>query len=201
MKYQRQIDKATKFVSNYFLDHPNPNLFYHTIEHTKYVVKAVEKIGDHALLSEEDAFIVGAAAWFHDVGHLEGAEDHEARSCVVATSFLEKNEVPQALITNVSRLIMSTNRSSKPSGPLEEILADADLYHLGKGSFDEKSELLRMERQLLENKEISKENWRLENIKLLQNHVYYTIYCRALLDEKRQLNLRELQRQRAEKKQ
>lgn len=200
MKYQRQIDKAAKFVFNYFLDHANPNLFYHNIDHTKYVVKAVEKIGTHALLSEEDSFCVRVAAWFHDTGYFEGQEGHESRSCAVATRFLEKNEVPQTLIARINTLIMSTDRSSKPADLLEEILADADLYHLGRGSFGEKSDLLRMERQLLENKEISKEDWRLDNINFLQHHSYYTIYCRTLLEEKKQMNLNELQKKTDQKK-
>jgi predicted metal-dependent HD superfamily phosphohydrolase len=194
MKYQRLIEKADKFVSNYFLDHLNPNLFYHTIAHTKYVVKAAEKIGNHLSLNEEDAFIVSIAALFHDIGYADGAEDHESRSCLLATSFLEKNEVLQTAITRICRLIMSTTRLSKPADLLEEILADANLYHLGKETFEKKSELLRMERQLLENKEISKEKWRLENIDFLRSHVYYTIYCRVFLEEKKQLNLRELQK-------
>ena len=42
------------------------------------------QIADHYQLNERDFFIVTTAAWFHDIGYLNGAENHEEKGAEMA---------------------------------------------------------------------------------------------------------------------
>jgi hypothetical protein len=74
----------------------------------------------------------------------------------------------------------------------EQIVCDADLYHFGTDSFAERNKLMRKEAEAVQGRKISKDEWRRSTIRLLESHQYYTDYCRLLLNEKQQENLRRL---------
>ena len=74
----------------------------------------------------------------------------------------------------------------------EQIVCDADLFHLGTDEFAERNKLLRKEAEALSGGKIGKEDWRRSTIRLLEGHKYYTDYCRDLLGEKQWENLEEL---------
>ena len=89
---------------------------------------------------------------------------------------------------------MNTKMPQNPKGLLENILCDADLFHLGTNDFAEKSKQLRREVEALHNTTIDKAEWRQKNIDLIQSHHYHTDYCQLLLNDRKQENLDELNR-------
>lgn len=165
-------------------------LVYHNMLHTEQVVDAVRQIGSHYQLNEHDFFVVTAAAWFHDLGYYSGSGNgHEAKGAEIATSFLQEQGADETTIAEVKGCILATQMPQNPKTLLEQIVCDADLFHLGTDDFPDRNKLMRKECELALHREIDKKEWRASTIKLLQTHQYHTDYCRLLLNDKKQENL------------
>jgi hypothetical protein len=76
----------------------------------------------------------------------------------------------------------------KPTNKLEEIICDADLYHLGTESFVEKSNLLRSEWEMLCNKHLTDIEFLTTNETFLKSHKYFTNYAFSKLTAQKTLN-------------
>ncbi|HEX2533269.1 MAG TPA: Pycsar system effector family protein, partial [Chitinophagaceae bacterium] len=72
---------------------------------------------------------------------------------------------------------------------VEQILCDADLYHLATEDFKARSQLLKQEQEALLRTKIPKKDWRRNNIQFLSNHRYFTEYGHQFLEPKKQENL------------
>ncbi|GAB3016431.1 Pycsar system effector family protein [Spirosoma pulveris] len=183
-----------------FRDNPRPDLTYHTLAHTRGVVQAAEQLVKHYKLDETEELVVLAAAWFHDVGYLSGPpEDHEERSATLAAEFLTELGVSLGIIEQVKGCIRATKLPQSPRNRLEEILCDADMFHLASDDYKDKQKLLRKEKENLTGTAISGSEWRQKNIALLETHVYFTKYARNHLEEGRAANLHRLKEKQAEK--
>jgi len=189
MDYQKLTDKIAKHVAAFFDEHPHPELFYHNFDHTQYVVKAALKIADHYQLNGADLFVLSAAAWFHDTGYMVDVQTHESSSTLLAKEYLKKHDVDDAIIEKVMSTIMATSMPQQPVTLLEQILCDADLYHLSKNSFMGQSNQLRKETEALNNKEISKDDWWPGTIAFMEGHHYTTDYGRRVLEPLKAENL------------
>ncbi|MFT3679852.1 MAG: DUF5706 domain-containing protein [Ferruginibacter sp.] len=162
---------------------------YHNMLHTEQVVEATKQLAGHYQLNEHDHFVVVAAAWFHDLGYYSGESDrHEAKGAELAADFLKAN-VDEQTLKQIKDCILATQMPQRPANLLEQIVCDADFFHLGTDDFAERNKLMRKEKELALNKEIDKKEWRANAITLLQGHRYHTDYARLLLDEKKQENL------------
>jgi hypothetical protein len=74
---------------------------------------------------------------------------------------------------------MATKMPPGPSSHLEQIICDANLDHLGSVDFLIQSDRLFQE-YLLNNKIKNKKDWNQMQIKLLENHEFYTETARKL---------------------
>jgi predicted metal-dependent HD superfamily phosphohydrolase len=187
--YEKTLKKASKSVETYFLEHCRPELTFHNLKHTRYVVRAVERIAAHSHLSNDDLFVVMAAAWFRETGYLTAYEEPAVTSAGLAVNFLKEEGIDQPLISMITDLIRVEQRNMKPGLTLEGIILDAETYELGKKSFVRKTELLRKERQLISNKHIEKNEWNKQTIAFLEKHEYYSSFSRALLTNQKVENL------------
>ena len=79
-----------------------------------------------------------------------------------------------------------------PGSLIEQILCDADLFHLGTDEFNAKNEQLRQELTEFSKEEVSKKKWRKMNIAFLENHKYFTDYGRRKLQPVKEQHLDEL---------
>lgn len=190
MNYLEILDQVRAHVSSLFEVKKDNNLVYHNLLHTEQVVMAVVKIGNHYQLSDSDFFVVSVAAWFHDIGYLSGLEEHEARGAELAAAFLSEKGVEPALIQKVTGCILSTKMPQRPADLLEQIVCDADLFHLGTESFPERSKLMRREVKTSYGITVDKNEWRLKTIELFEGHHYHTAYAQELLSAQKELNLR-----------
>ena len=77
---------------------------------------------------------------------------------------------------------------------LEQIVCDADLFHLGTDDFFKKDKLLLKEFNTLHHTDMDKLEWRKKSILFLASHIYYTDYCKMLLNDKQAKNLEELRK-------
>jgi predicted metal-dependent HD superfamily phosphohydrolase len=187
------LDGASSYVGQYIKTHNNKTLLYHNLDHTKLVVAAAQQIANHYHLEEKDFFAVIIAAWFHDLGYYNGpVTGHEERGAAIAEEYLTGRSVESDIVNTVSDCILSTKMPQDPKNLLQQIVCDADLFHLGGDQFSERNKLLHKEMELMLNKGISKADWRKGTIKLLESHHYHTDYCQLLLNEKKQQNLEKI---------
>ncbi|MEQ7801437.1 Pycsar system effector family protein [Pedobacter sp. ASV1-7] len=193
MQYSEILNQLHAYVANLFEANNDKRFVYHNIGHTEQVVENTVKIASHYQLSDQDFFIVVAASWFHDMGYLFDCSQHEVRGERMAVSFLEEKGVDKNVINQVSGCIMATKMPQNPTGLLQQIVCDADLFHLGSSSFKEKNKLMRQEAQAFCNKEIDKMEWRIKTIALFKAHHYHTDYCKELLNFKKAQNLAEME--------
>ncbi|MBC7889315.1 MAG: phosphohydrolase [Ferruginibacter sp.] len=194
MNYQLITEQVKQYVTAYFADHGKDQLLYHDIRHTATVVAAAKQIADHYQLNEHDFFVVTATAWFHDMGYcMAGAQTlHELKSADLAEAFLTEKGVDEPTRSEIKNCILATKMPQRPSTLKEQIVCDADLFHLGTDDFAKHNKQLRKEYEAIRNIKVDKDEWRKGTIQLLQSHHYHTDYCQALLNNKKQENLEKL---------
>ncbi|WP_315819711.1 HD domain-containing protein [Paraflavitalea speifideaquila] len=159
MDSQALLQETERFVTHFYATRVKPDFLFHNIDHTKDVVKAATLLANNYQLPENEKLAVLLAAWFHDTGYSSGiARWHEKRSKEVAVDFLQQHQVNGTIIEEVGDAIMATQWPQCPTNLLEQILCDADLFHLGTDQFDEKNKLLRKELNILYDKKLGKKN-------------------------------------------
>src|SRR5215467_2332403 len=142
-------------VTNLFESNKKQKLFYHTLEHTQETVKRAEEIAAHYKLSEKEMLAVYIAAWFHDTGRIfTGPENHEEKSAELMRSFMEINLPDAELMQVIEGCILATKRTVTPTNLPQQILSDADTYHLGTKEFKKTNKQVRKEIEM--DKEISR---------------------------------------------
>lgn len=177
MNYLEILDDVKTHVEHLFQTRANEQLVYHNLTHTEHVVKHAVEIANFYQLSDLDFFIVQCASWFHDVGYLDGYEQHEKKGAEAAGIFLGSIGVDEESIQEIQGCIMATKMPQSPKNLLQQIVCDADLYHLGSEDFKERNKMMRKETIAVWQKEIDKNLWRLGTLQLLESHHYHTQYC------------------------
>jgi len=192
MNYQHILEKASDYVHTYYREHDMPALVYHNLQHTEAVVTAATQIANHYQLDDEEFFIVQVSAWFHDLGYMVDIEAHEEKGAEIAAEFLKNHDVGDAEIQLVRGCILATKMPQSPKTLLEEIVCDADVFHLGTDDFAKKDKLMHSEIFELYHKDLNKLEWRKKTIHFLESHHYFTEYCKVLLNDTKNKHLEEL---------
>lgn len=186
---------AKDFVITIFQNKISPSFLFHNLEHTQEVVKACIDMADYYKLNDEDHFSLLLAAWFHDTGYSKGpASTHEEASIAIANDFLAGQKTAETIREKTRSCIAVTRLPQQPETLTQQIICDADLFHLGTDKFAEKTKALRQELVLTAGKHISKEDWAKKNVKFLETHSYFTSFCRERLDQVKHENLKRLRR-------
>jgi predicted metal-dependent HD superfamily phosphohydrolase len=169
------------------------NIKFHTLQHTQEVVAACHLISDKMGISGDDKFIVVLSAWFHDTGYTAGSsKNHEEASIEIANLYFQNQPVDEGVKKKVEGCILATKMPQSPETNLEQIICDADLFHLGTDDFEEKSKLLRTELIEFGDNDLSKKDWRQINIRFLERHSYFTPYGQQQLQPQKDKHLLEL---------
>lgn len=182
------IKQVKQFAESILINLPS-ELKYHSVDHTRDVVKATKEIAENSQVSEADSMIVEMAAWFHDLGYSKSVDNHEEASAEIALEFMSTIGIADEDAARVIGCIMATKMPQNPRNILEQILCDADLVHLAKENFCEKSELLQKELQELKGKEISDVDWYQGNIHFINEHSFFTKYAKNRFKEAVATNL------------
>ena len=164
------------------------HLLYHSVEHTKDVVRSVERIAFQEGITDEGLFLLKTAALFHDAGFLKQYESNEAIGAKMAADILPKYGYTEQHIKTIVELIHVTEIPHKPLNHLQEIMCDADLDYLGRNDFQVIADNLKAELKTM-NKINSDRKWDENQVRFLNQHTYFTpsaIKSRAL---KKQENL------------
>ncbi len=183
------IKQAEEHVNVLFETVSNGNLLYHNLDHTRKVVDHANEIASHYELSEREIIVLNLAAWFHDTGHLySDPAGHEQKSTELMREWLSGKPEYADYADETEKVILATKLSTAPNGLLQEIIKDADTFHLGTSDFKKMDKLLRKELSL-RNLGISKVDWKRNTIILLESHQFYTSYCSNLLEAEKLKNM------------
>ncbi len=193
------VEEARKFVIDK-LDKDLPdNYFYHNKKHTLDVLQNSEIIAYHSVLNQEDKRILQCGALFHDLGYIDGFDEHEAKSAAYADEFLKLKNVDANIIDEVKQAILSTKMPQKPRNKISRILCDADLMYLSDELhyFDE-AELLRKEWIETGKSYMSEKEFYKNSLKFFENHHYHTKYGKQVLSPGKEKIYRDIQKKYAE---
>ncbi len=193
------LTHAREFASNLILTKVSKSVKFHTLQHTEEVVAACERIADHEQVAEEDRLALLVGAWFHDTGYSTGhARNHESVSVEIATGFLSQHAATAEFVGKVMGCINATKMPHNPKNTIEQIICDADLFHLGTEAFKEKSRLLLEELREFGGEDLSKKEWRQNNIAFLEAHKYFTAFGQDKLQPVKERHLAELKEKKSE---
>ncbi len=188
-------DTVSEFVFDLFKNRLPPHYIYHNYRHTEEVAEAARKIAGKMNLSEEDTEIVTLAAWLHDTGFVERSHNHEDSSIEIARNFLKERNYSGEKTEKIIGCINATRFPQSPKNILEEIIADADLFHIGTKDYKGRSDLLRIEWENAANKKYTDLEWLKINTDFLTSHKYFTKYAKKNLDEGKEETLVKLQKE------
>ncbi|MEO8664884.1 MAG: Pycsar system effector family protein [Ignavibacteria bacterium] len=167
---------------------------YHNFKHTEEVVDAVKKVGNKSGLNDEEIEIVTLAGWFHDTGFIERTDNHEDASIEILKNFLKDKNYKDENTEKIIGCINATRYPQAPKNLLEEVVCDADLFHLGTKDYDDKSDLLRVEWEKTDNKHYTELEWLKVNIDFITSQKYFTRYGKKALDDNKTEVLVKLQK-------
>ena len=188
--------KTEEHVTDMFHKHHPAHLVLHNLQHTSSVVKRVNEIAGHYHLDEEDTMAVFVAAWFHDTGYLfVQPADHEHKSVELMKSFMSDFNLSSEAIGKIETCIMATREPRNPHGTISEILCDADTYQFGSKKGFEVSNKLAFEEALHQSGlTLTQKAFDEGTLKMLQEHTYYTTYCRDLLNKEKKANIKKIKK-------
>ena len=188
------LNETRKQVEKLFSGHYSKDFCYHSLEHTKEVVKAAINIGERSELTAEQVELVILAAWLHDSGYSKGSTDHEKESRNIAREFLQSKGFPEEKIAVIEEAIEATRIPQRPKDIIGEVLCDADMYHLSTNQFINQSLLLKKENEAVHGKTIDEESWMRETLKFAKQHSYFTNYGNYILSKKKSKNVKKLKK-------
>ncbi|WP_294820201.1 Pycsar system effector family protein [uncultured Flavobacterium sp.] len=189
------VQKAESYVFHLFKDKLSPDYIYHNFNHTLRVVNNAAVIAKEEG-AEEDMEIILLAAWFHDVGYIDGPDNHEDCGAVAALAFLKENGYPDDRAIQVAALIKATQLGVEPQTLNEKIIKDADCSHFADKNYPTLAELLREEWKVTQGKTFSDKEWALGNRKvLMQEHRFFTNYGKQTLQPLKEANIAILQKE------
>lgn len=183
------IRKTEEFVSDMLKNETPKGYTYHTLAHTLEVVENSIFIGKRENLSDEEMGVLCIAAWFHDIGYTKKYIGHEVESASMAEQFLKDLGVGNNVKTEVKESILATTFPQMPKSKIAKVLCDADFMHLGQENYFDLSEKLRQELKNTGIKKLKKAEFDRYSIKLFEEHVYFTAYCKEVVSEGKAKNL------------
>nr|WP_245405114.1 Pycsar system effector family protein [Algoriphagus sp. AGSA1] len=164
---------------------------YHNIEHTLQIVDKVREIGEYYGLEKEEKEDLFFAGWMHDVGYWEGkGEGHEVRGAEMAEEYLIQLGIDKQRVDRIKSLILATRIPQNPQNLLEEIICDADLFHLSSDQFYDQTLLLKKEKENSGYGEIPLSEWLAGSQIFMLSHHYHTEYAKKFLQPGKEKNLK-----------
>lgn len=168
-------------------------LYYHNLGHTRQVVARTKEIAAHYNVTETEMLVLYSAAWFHDTGYLYAeAAEHEEKSAALMRSYLSDLISEGEIIDAAEACILATKPPQQPRNLLEEILCDADTYHLGTKDFRTSNRQIRKERLVMKGSVINKSDWWRSTLAFMEGHRFHTAYCKDLLNPKKEQNMQKI---------
>lgn len=188
------LGQAKQYVLQRLERDLSPRLLYHGVSHTRDdVVPAVERLAGMEGIQGDSLSLLRTAAWFHDLGFVEGPPNHELTSARIALQVLPGFGYNDDQVQIVRQAIFATTLPQSPQTLIEQILADADLDVLGRNDFIILNNNLRSELSLY-GREYSDREWYASQVEFMTSHTYFTASARKLRDTGQLKNMEELKK-------
>jgi predicted metal-dependent HD superfamily phosphohydrolase len=182
---------AREFIHRYLENLPD-NLYYHNLNHTEDVFRYAGIIASNEGLNAEEREIVLLAALFHDAGYKESYKMHEAAGRRMASEYLADYGYPIDKSIQVLDCICATRYPQRPAGKLQEVVCDADMFHLSTYEFFFKTELLRNEWNAVLNAGLSPKEHLENTICFMDAHDFVSPYGKEILTNGKNRNIEKL---------
>lgn len=189
------LDSVKAFATGHINSKVAPEYVFHSITHTEQVVAGVLELATELQLSDEDTEMLQIAAWFHDTGYDQGQDSHESRGMAYAADFLKKAAYPESRIAIVTEAIRATHMPQSPESLLSQLLCDADMCHLGKKSYWERSSKIRHELMLTKGRFMSEEEWMEFEIAFMLKHNFHTPVAEMMYGAQKRKHIKMLMKQ------
>ncbi|ERM83526.1 hypothetical protein P872_00175 [Rhodonellum psychrophilum GCM71 = DSM 17998] len=182
-----------KFVFGLLAKELPRHITYHGLEHTLDVLEVCDQYINAFNLSGEEAHLIRIAAIVHDLGFLKSPLNHEEVGAEMASEIMKNLGMDPNHIEEVYRMVMATKIPQTPETDLQKIICDADLDYLGRDDYPEISAKLFEELKAL-NFLKNKEEWRMLQIKFLQEHSFHTHFAKKHREPKKQFWLNQIKK-------
>jgi HD superfamily phosphodiesterase len=176
MDHTKIIKESRTYISQLLTNKLHPKVTFHTLDHTKSVVRGVALMAQFYGLSQYNTTVLMVSAWFHDSGHIQQAKGHEKISQTMLKDFFKNKDVSKEFVEECCRCIGVTQLGRKPKNLLESIIKDADFFHITSQNYWAITEQLKEETEYLNKTHISKNNWYESNLKFLNSLRFATNY-------------------------
>jgi predicted metal-dependent HD superfamily phosphohydrolase len=187
-----------QYIRELFRDELPAGIKYHNADHTLHPTKGVVAVANRIALSENisehDRELLIAAAYFHDTGYIREYDKNEPIAARMAGRILKLIGFKPNDIKEVQKMILATDLARKPQSLVEKVLCDADLDHLGRDDFFKRDGKLRKGRGARGIDVSDEAKWYRGTLALLTNHTYYTASQKKLREEKKQQNIKLLEK-------
>lgn len=182
--------KAESFIKETIPERLNPAMVFHNLDHTLDVSANCTLLLENIKVDDLTSENIMLAALFHDTGYTITIEGHEKESCKIAKEFLGRHGFPGERTAAVEALIMSTCHGVTPQNTAEAILRDADILHTGKKGYKKKIATLKREVEWIRGKELTDQEWTIENIRFLKSAVFHTRFAKERFGARKDENLK-----------
>lgn len=190
-----QLEKFESWIRKLFENRQKPAVCYHNLDHTLQIVSKVKEIGQYYNLGKDEQEDLFFAGWMHDIGYWEGkGEGHEARGAAMAEAYLIDLGISKERIDRIKSIILATKIPQNPQNLLEEIICDADLFHLSSDNFFDLTILLKKEVENSGYGTIPTIDWLRKSQQFMESHKYHTTYAQQYLRPGKEKNLKLLQK-------
>ena len=182
---QTLLKEVENFVVAELKEKLPDNILYHSEDHVRLVVDAVEEIGKAEGISEEEMLVAKISAWFHDIGFVESHHDHEIRSVEIANNFLKEKNVDDKTLKQVENAILATRIPQEPKDNISAVLCDADMIHVSRDDYFEIANLMREEMISIKKMDVDKTEFNRLSYIFFNQHRFHTKYGQSVLSEKK----------------
>ena len=174
--------EAGVYVLDFFNQHGKSSLTYHNYQHSVELVSYVEKIGspteESPSFSKEVIEIAQLAAWFYNIGFLKNYDHPKEQSIEYLKSFLDSNQYPTNRIERAVNCINITKQGVSPTTDEQQLFSDALNTLQTCEAFFDRSPLLRLEWELVQNRYLSSFDWNQIQLQYLLQARFYTAFAK-----------------------
>ncbi len=187
------LNKIEVFTTEFITNNNPESIVYHDISFTHRLVSAVKVISENENVSEKEKELLLVAAWIYGLGYYD-AESFGSKKIIsgcikctirIGNPFLEEINYPQENIDAVYAILENTKHPLNPTNKIEQVFADALYYDFAREKGKKYLKKMYQELLIFHAISIGKKKWNDELIKLLENHTYFTIYGKSVLEPKK----------------
>jgi uncharacterized protein len=189
MPATNMVRKVSGYVTSLMKKHLPETMYFHNLQHTSEVVEAATLIATNSGLNRTDIAIIKIAAWFHDSGYIYNYRGHEESSMAIAGTYLMQYGIGNSFLQAVLDCIEATKMPQCPKNHLQQVMCDADMYHLSQNYYTGHAQKLKKEWDVYLEHHYTQDEWNRINLNLLQSHRYFSPYGREVLENLKQDNI------------